>query len=348
MSKHPPIKLAVVCLILAFASTARADIVSNWNTAALNAIRASRTAPPVASRALAMLQVAIYDAVIGIVRSHEPYAVPSAVPASASLEAAASAAAHRVLTTVFPGHAATFAELHALALAAIPDTPHKKSGVAWGEAVADQILAARSHDNADAIMAAPPGTGVGTWEPTPPASTAYVLPQWGFVVQVIVIPYFIGSEDAASRRTSRVLSFLKRRSLVPLVCDPGIVSDQIAAYLEHARAAREVHEAGGSGPALREAPAPVSPARMKREIALIRRRPVEDVNPLSTDRGPGTYLLGRGHANDRRRARRRSAAELPWLWSVELPSGTGRESRGHLARRRAPRDEFQIHEGQYR
>ena len=58
---------------------ARGDVVTDWNNAALDAIRADRTAPPIASRSLAIVHVAIYDAVNGIARTHEPYLVPSAV-----------------------------------------------------------------------------------------------------------------------------------------------------------------------------------------------------------------------------------------------------------------------------
>ena len=56
---------------------AHADVVTDWNTAALNAIRAGSTAPPIASRSLAVLHVSIYDAVNGIARTHEPYLVQS-------------------------------------------------------------------------------------------------------------------------------------------------------------------------------------------------------------------------------------------------------------------------------
>src|ERR1700750_1819034 len=78
----------------------RGDVVTDWNNAALDAIRANGTAPPIASRNLAILHVAIYDAVNGIARTHEPYLVQSAVPASASRPAAASAAAHLALVNL--------------------------------------------------------------------------------------------------------------------------------------------------------------------------------------------------------------------------------------------------------
>src|SRR5262245_5459999 len=171
----------VVAACVAGSSAASADVVTQWNTAALNAIRDNRTPPPVASRALAILHIAIYDAVNGIERTHEVYAVPSAVPASASSDAAASAAAHTALVTLFPSSSASFDELQAAILAAIPNSPHRAAGIAWGERVAHEILALRAGDNADAAVAPPGGAGAGVWQPTPSSFAAYLLPQWGFV-----------------------------------------------------------------------------------------------------------------------------------------------------------------------
>src|SRR5205809_844691 len=95
--------VSLTLLTLGFSSPA--DVVTAWNSAALNAIRADKTPPPKASRALAILHGSIYDAVNGITRTHEAYFVPSAVSASASKEAAASAAAHQALVDVFPSAA---------------------------------------------------------------------------------------------------------------------------------------------------------------------------------------------------------------------------------------------------
>src|SRR4051812_37363461 len=77
--------------------TAAADIVTDWNRIALDAMKVERPGPPAAARALAMLHASIYDAVNGIKRTHAVYHVPGNVPSSASVEAAASAAAHAVL-----------------------------------------------------------------------------------------------------------------------------------------------------------------------------------------------------------------------------------------------------------
>src|SRR5918993_2730505 len=121
-------------------STAFADVVTDWNTAALNTIRAGRTPPPIASRALAILHAAMYDAVNGISRTHETYHVESAVPSSASKEAAAAAVGHAVLIALFPAATDTLDTLYTSSLAAVPNGYRKNVGVRWGESVAAQIL----------------------------------------------------------------------------------------------------------------------------------------------------------------------------------------------------------------
>src|SRR5207237_4411001 len=82
---------------------------------------------------------------------------------------------------LFPANASNFDALHAAILAGIPDTPHKRAGIAWGEFVANQILAARANDGSHAIVPPPGGSGPGVWIPTPPAFLPYLLPQCGFV-----------------------------------------------------------------------------------------------------------------------------------------------------------------------
>src|SRR5437773_8486967 len=179
-----PFKLlsSAVATALVTGTVAHADVVTEWNNAAHVAIRAGHTAPPIASRSLAVLHVSIYDAVNGIARTHEPYLVQSAVSASASREAAASAAAHNALVNLFPAAASSFDALHAAILAGIPYGPQKTAGIVWGEFVANQILAARANDGSDAIVPPPGGSGPGVWIPTPPGLLPYLLPQWGFVV----------------------------------------------------------------------------------------------------------------------------------------------------------------------
>ena len=174
--------IGAINLASSIGTPANGDVVTDWNTAALNAIRAGRTSPPIASRSLAILHVSIYDSVNGIARTHEPYLVQSSAAASASREAAASAAAHKVLVNLFPAAVSSFDALHAAILAGIPNGPQKTAGIVWGEFVANQILAARANDGSNAIVPPPGGSGPGVWVPTPPAFAPYLLPQWGFVV----------------------------------------------------------------------------------------------------------------------------------------------------------------------
>ena len=183
--------VAVFILVaVAHAKTAGADIVTDWNEAALDAMRVEHPGPPAAARALAILHASIYDAVNGITRTHTVYHVHGNVPASASAEAAASAAAHSVLVSLFPASAARFDALYAASTAAMPRTPHTSAGTEWGRDVASQMLAWRAGDGADASVPVPSDSGPGYWIPTPPQMAPYLLPQFGFVT-----PFAMSSPD---------------------------------------------------------------------------------------------------------------------------------------------------------
>ena len=104
--------MKVFCLSLAAAMSlglsARADVVTDWNTLLLNAIRTNKTSPPVASRQMAILHTSMYDAVNGVKPRYEPYRVRPHVLPAASPEAAAAAAAHKVMLALYPQNAAAY------------------------------------------------------------------------------------------------------------------------------------------------------------------------------------------------------------------------------------------------
>ncbi|MGI8979198.1 MAG: phosphatase PAP2 family protein [Pirellulaceae bacterium] len=154
------------------------DMVTQWNDNALAAIRVDRTAPPIASRALAIVHTAVYDAVNAIDRTHKPYAVDVPALPGTSAEAAVAAAAHRALVALFPAQAATFDTQFTASLATIADGSAETNGVALGNLVADRMLALRANDGASAVVNYTPGSGPGVWIPTPPAFAAAFLPQW--------------------------------------------------------------------------------------------------------------------------------------------------------------------------
>ena len=157
---------------------AQADIVTEWNSVALNAIKVDRTSPPKASRALAILHVSIYDACNGISQNNQPYSMTDKPPGVASKEAAIAAAAHDVLVHLFPAQQAAFDSAYANGLGEIADGPAKSVGISWGESVADAILQVRSLDGSDTVVVYTLGSGAGIWVPTPPAFAPSLLPNW--------------------------------------------------------------------------------------------------------------------------------------------------------------------------
>src|SRR4029450_4697178 len=92
----------ITCATLIPSSNSRADMVTDWNETAEVVIRASTPSPPIQTRALAIVNAAIYDAVNGINRTYQPYFVTDAAPPGARKEAAAAQAAVPALLGLFP------------------------------------------------------------------------------------------------------------------------------------------------------------------------------------------------------------------------------------------------------
>ena len=165
-------------ILLALAAVARADLITDWNETALNAIKSDNTPPPKAARALAILRTSIHDALNGISQTHERYLVPGKPAGVASPEAAASAAAHLVLVRLFPAQQTALDAAHNKALAAITNSPEKNNGVHWGEWAANIIVVARSTDGGEETASHICKDAPGEWQPTPPDGAPALLPQW--------------------------------------------------------------------------------------------------------------------------------------------------------------------------
>ena len=152
--------------------------VLDWNGVILNAVRTANTAPPLASRNMAMVHAAVYDAVNSIGKKYSPYLVKIDPPAGTSAESATAAAAHRVLVSVYPAQAVKFNDALQSSLAKIPDGKSKNDGIAVGQQVADQIISLRSTDGITKVVQYTPKTDPGSWVPTPPALASSLAPQW--------------------------------------------------------------------------------------------------------------------------------------------------------------------------
>ena len=159
------------------------DVVTEWNQQAvtLALLPASALAPNQQMRVMAIVHVAVHDAVNGITGDYETYLSPGPAPENASPEAAAIAAAHYALRNLFPTQAASLDTLYADSLAA-----HGLStldpGIEYGRSAAAAILVLRANDHAAQAQFnyTAPGAGTpGVWVPLTSAPAS--LPGWGNV-----------------------------------------------------------------------------------------------------------------------------------------------------------------------
>jgi hypothetical protein len=159
-------------------SSARDDLVLRWNEAALQAIKATKTPPPLAARHLAILHVAMVDAVTGVRHACKPFEVVVTAPSGTSFEAAATGAAHRVLTELYPARTRHFDGLLDRTLTALGDDDGVEKGLTLGRYVAKEVLTWRAADGADREVRFTPRRGPGEWEPTPPGFVKPAVPHW--------------------------------------------------------------------------------------------------------------------------------------------------------------------------
>ncbi|MSU77418.1 MAG: phosphatase PAP2 family protein [Gemmataceae bacterium] len=172
-------------IMVAAAATAQPasghDMVIRWNETVLQAIRADRSSPPIAARSLAIVHLAIYDAVMAIERTHQHYLVDLSASPGTSSEAAAAAAAHRCLISLYPKQREFFDLMLIRSLGEIPVGDSREQGVSLGRHVAERILAARQDDGSMATGRHELRKTLGAWQPTVPNFHDALLPAWGKV-----------------------------------------------------------------------------------------------------------------------------------------------------------------------
>jgi hypothetical protein len=159
-----------------------ADSVSRWDSVAVQATLSAGEAAVSQSRVLAIMHVAIHDALNSIDPRYERYAFKADVQTGVSVErrlpqqrttpSLAQSLSVRCRSLQFGPPA-----LQALAvaqvdaerdaeLAAIPNGPAKSNGIVLGQASAAAILALRSTDHATDLVPYTPGNQPGDWQPT--------------------------------------------------------------------------------------------------------------------------------------------------------------------------------------
>jgi hypothetical protein len=174
---------------LAFAQPVSADTVTDWWDFG-NRIAQAAQGPsglpgtPDQLRAVTRTTLAMFEALNAIDRRYESYLNFPAGDPGASSDAAAATAAYRVLLQHFPAQRTALDESYAIAMAAIPDDPHREAGRLIGEAAAAAAMSAGGTDPAIALMPYRPRTTAGEWigaslpaiEPYMTAFHPWVLP----------------------------------------------------------------------------------------------------------------------------------------------------------------------------
>jgi hypothetical protein len=159
----------LLALFLATPVTALAgNVVTDWDEKAVGWVQKGTVPPPpTAFRVMAILHIAMFDAVNSIEPRYKPYIVQLSPMPDTSEEAAAAAAAGAVLINLVPDAASEIQANLTAYLAAIPDNgPAKSRGIELGRKVAAKILQARMNDGAAAADAYRPKTKPGVYIPT--------------------------------------------------------------------------------------------------------------------------------------------------------------------------------------
>ena len=169
----PVLKLPVATMLLGIVAAevlvapARADVVTDWNVIT-NALVANDVGNNPRLRTLAMVHVAMSDAINTVQNRYTRVVATVPLAPAASAEAAAATAARQILTQIYPGQKAKIEETYAASLRPIPDGPAKTEGIKLGMEVADAVQADRANDGTNAPDTYRPHAAPGAYVPTTP------------------------------------------------------------------------------------------------------------------------------------------------------------------------------------
>src|SRR2546421_5504984 len=151
--------------------------------------------PGRASRAMAIVHIAIFDSVNAVLGGYQSYSGIQPVKAPISLDAAVAQAGHDTLVALFPSQTATFDSFLATDLAKINNKNERVNGVSLGQRAAAAILALRTNDGAQIPEPRLSGVGVnyftidqaGHWRQDPISLIPLALgAHWGECVPFVL------------------------------------------------------------------------------------------------------------------------------------------------------------------
>ena len=172
--------LLALVLLSALASTSRADVIMDWNARADSIATDKRLLPPVHGRVLAIMHVAMFEAVNAIERRYVPYRLNLVADRKTSGEVAAAVAGRDVLVDLYPDQKSGLDALLAETLNRVQEGPAKERGIILGRKAAAGILELRSADGGDVSESYRPVAQPGVYVPTtlPAASTVSGFTPW--------------------------------------------------------------------------------------------------------------------------------------------------------------------------
>lgn len=185
--KHLIVASFTICIASPWSFGANAVLF--WNTQALDATRLARNPPPLAAVFYGAYHAAIFDAVNGVSHQYQGWLVNDPAPQGADMDAAVAGAAHTMLVALWSAtsNPRNFQVAYDKALAQIPDGSAKANGIAWGENVANQVIAWLARSGYDKPI---PGqyssTEPGKWRETPSQFRPALLPYWGHVTPFVM------------------------------------------------------------------------------------------------------------------------------------------------------------------
>jgi hypothetical protein len=153
-------------LLVGLASAASADVITEWNEKAVDAGYTAGQGPPAHGRNIAMVHLAMFEALNSIEPRYRPYRARLPAEPGASRDAAAAAAAHYLLVRLYPAQAKELDIAFQASLAAVSDETSKANGIRLGEQAAVAMLADRSKDGLGAPDTYRPYTTPGQYVPT--------------------------------------------------------------------------------------------------------------------------------------------------------------------------------------
>ena len=219
--------LVLIGILLVTTDNARADIVLDWNATAQqvmqnDGVHLNNSANPGwATRTLAMMNGAIYDAFQSINRTHAPFLFRSKTT-NASLEAAVHQAARDLLLECY-SHSTEqlkIQEAYNSRMALIAESPEKANGILLGTAIAQMYKNSRLNDGSDSLAPWPEGTLPGEWRSDPLHAPQVAWgPQWG-----AVRPFVINHSSQFPVPGPPALDSLEYKQAYDMVLDYGALS----------------------------------------------------------------------------------------------------------------------------